>query len=187
MPQKRYPKEVVLKDGKEVILRMVEHDDLEKLVLFYQELKLSFRWFLKEDPSDPAVIKKWIDNQDMGKAFSILATSEGCVAGHAGLLLRPYGSRKHVGRLRIMVGPEYRGKQLGTWMVFDLTKRAMEMGLERIRADFVAGIEDRTIEAFRSMDFIKEGVLRDYVMDEDGNYYDYQIMIKHLHKKWCDF
>jgi RimJ/RimL family protein N-acetyltransferase len=187
MPQNRYPKYVVLKDGKEVMLRPLEHDDEEGLVRFYKDLQLSFRWFLKEDPCDPAVIKKWIDNQQAGKAFSILAIYEDRIVAHTSLLLRPYGGRKHVGRLRIMVVPDYRGKQLGTWMVFDLIRKGMEIGLEKIRSDFVVGVEDRAIEAFEKFDFIKEGLLKDYIKDEKGVYHDYQIMVKQLHKGWSDF
>ncbi len=186
MPHEKYPKEVILKDHSEVILRPVAEDDIEGLVQFYQGMHLSFRWFLKEDPCDPAVIRKWINNQELGKTFFLLAFCEGRIVGNTALLLRPYGGRKHVGRIRIIVSPEFARKKLGTWMVLDITKRAMEMGLEKIRADFVVGIEDLAINAFRNMDFVKEGLLKDYIRDENGNYYDYQIMVKQLHN-WSDF
>jgi len=187
MSQERYPKELILKDGKEVILRTIADDDNEKLVRFYQTLGLEFRWFLKEDPCSPEVIGKWFNNHKLGKAFIILALCEDRIVGNAGLLLRPYGGRKHVGRLRIIVAPDFTGRQLGTWMVLDLTKRAMEMGLEKIRADFVAGVEDSAIRAFRSMDFVREAVIGDYIRDQNGNYHDYQIMVKNLHQEWSDF
>lgn len=58
----RYPKEVILKDHREVFLRPFEAGDIEKLAEFYISLQLSLRWFLKEDPCDLSVIKKWIDN-----------------------------------------------------------------------------------------------------------------------------
>jgi len=63
----------------------------------------------------------------------------------------------------------------------------MEMGLEKIRTDFVVGVEDLAIKAFESMDFVREGVIRDYIRDENGNYHDYQIMTKQLRKDWSDF
>lgn len=133
------------------------------------------------------MVRKWIDNAVSGKSFSIVALHNDAIVGHAALLLRLYGGRKHVGRLRIIVASDFTRKQLGTWMVFDLTKRAMEMGLEKIRADFVVGVEDLAIKAFENMDFVREGVIRDYIRDENGNYHDYQIMIKQLHKEWSDF
>jgi len=187
MSHERYPKEVVLKDGREVILRPVESGDHEGIARFFQDRAVEFQLFLKEDPCDPEVVRKWIDNAICGKSFSIVALHNDRIVGHAALLLRLYGGRKHVGRLRIIVAPDFTRKQLGTWMVFDLTKRAMEMGLEKIRTDFVVGIEDLAIRAFESMDFVREGVIRDYIRDENGNYHDYQIMTKQLRKDWSDF
>lgn len=187
MPHIKYPKEVILKDHREATLRITAPEDHQKLIRFYQHTEISFRWYLKEDPCDPEVIFKWIANQKDGKAFSIVAESEDQIVAHASLLLRPYGSRKHVARLRIMVSPDYRNKQLGTWMLFDLIKRAMEMEIERVRMDFVVGVDDAAIEAVRKLDFVQEGLLRDYIKDENGKYHDYLIMIKQLHKEWSDF
>jgi len=187
MQRKRYPKEVILKDCQEVTLRTVEPGDEDELARFYEAMQLSIRWFLKEDPTQAETIRKWIDNQEEGKAFSIVAVIGDRIVGHAALLLRRYGGRKHVARMRVMVAPDYRSKGLGTWMVFDLTKRAMEMGMEKLRTDFVAGVEDRAIAAVKKMGFVREALLRDYIRDQDGNAHDYQIMIKDLQQEWSDF
>ena len=101
MLQERYPKEVVLTDGKEVTLRPLEGRDQGELVRFYQELPLRERWFFKEDPCDPFVIKKWIAARQTGNALGVPAIYEGRVVAHASLLRRTYGGRRHVGRLRI--------------------------------------------------------------------------------------
>ena len=183
----RYPKEVILKNHREAILRPLEGVDSEKLAEFYRSLHISFRWFLKEDPCDVCVIKKWIDNQKEGKAFSLIAVYDDRIVAHGTLLQRPYGGRRHVGRIRVMVANDFRNQQLGTWIVFDLVRRGMEMGLEKIRADFVIGLEDSAIEAFKKIDFTEEAVLKDYIQDQRGKYYDYQIMIKQLHKELSDF
>ena len=183
----RYPKELVLKDGSEIILKPLTPNDLEALRQFFEELPIENRWYLKEDPTDPAIIKKWADNQEIGKTFCVLAWHEETVVAHASLLRRLRGGRQHVGRLRLMVARDYRKKQLGTWMIFDMIRRAMELGLEKLRTDFIIGAEDMAIKAVKKLDFVAEGVFKDYFRDEDGNYYDYQIMIKQLHSGWSDF
>jgi GNAT superfamily N-acetyltransferase len=187
MNPKRYPKEVVLKDCQEVTLRTVEPGDETELARFYDTMQLSSRWLLKEDPTEPETIRKWIDNHQRGRAFSIVAVIGETIVGHAALLLRPYGGRKHVARMRVMVAPDYRSKGLGTWMLFDLTKRAMEMGMEKLRTDFVVGVEDRAIAAVGKMGFVREALLKDYIRDENGDLHDYQIMIKDLQQEWSDF
>ena len=183
----RYPKELVLKDGSEIILKPLTRNDREALVRFFEELPIENRWYLKEDPTDPAIIRKWTDNQKIGKTFCVLAWHEDTVVAHASLLRRLRGGRQHVGRLRLMVARDYRKKQLGTWMIFDMIRRAMELGLEKLRTDFIIGAEDMAIKAVKKLDFVAEGVFKDYFRDEDGNYYDYQIMIKQLHSGWSDF
>lgn len=183
----RYPKEVILKDETEVIIKTVNEEDIDLLVQFFRRQDITFSWYLKEDPCDPNVIRKWIESQKEGRSFTIVGMCQGEIISHAALLLRPHGARRHIGRIRIMVDPRYKRKRLGTWMLFDLIKRAMELGLERIRIDFVVGIDDDAIEAVRKLDFIKEGLLKDYIKDEKGQYHDYVIMVKQLHKEWGDF
>lgn len=187
MIYERYPKQVVLTDGKEVVLRPVDRSALEKLVSFYRKLPPKDRWFLKEDPCKPEVIEQWIDHQERGNAFCITAVCEEEIVAHASLLWRSAGGRKHVGILRIMVGEPFRSKRLGTWMVFDLIKRGMDLGLKKMRADFVVGFEDLAIEAVQKLHFSKGGVLKDFVCDQMGKYHDCQIMIKDLNAEWGDF
>jgi GNAT superfamily N-acetyltransferase len=187
MLHEKYPTEVILKDGKEVILRPLAEEDEEALRQFYGELCLSDRWFFKEDPCNRAVIKGWLENQKTGQAFCLLALHEGRIVAHASILMRPYGCRSHIGRLRITVSPQFRSQRLGTWMVLDLIRRAMDLGLDKVQADFVVGVDDLAIEAVRRLDFVEEGLLKDYVRDEKGISYDCRIMVRHLHKGWSDF
>ncbi|MBI9086441.1 MAG: GNAT family N-acetyltransferase [Desulfobacterales bacterium] len=183
----RYPKDLVLKDCTEVILRPLGSEDRDDLIQFFNDLPIANRWYLKEDPTQPEVIEKWIRNQSKGKSFCVLAIHENHVVAHASLLRRFQGGRRHLGRIRLMVAQDFRNKRLGTWMIFDLIRRAMELGLEKLRTDFIVGVEDMAIEAARKLDFVKEATLRNYYRDEAGNYYDYQIMVKDLHKEWSDF
>jgi len=187
MLDKRYPKELVLKDHSEVLLRPLEEGDTELFVRFFKELPFKNRWYMKENPCDSAVIGKWIQNQKTGKTFCVLALFENRIVAHASLLMRLHGGRKHVGHLRLMVASDFRKKQLGTWLIFDIIRRAMDFGLEKIRTDFIIGVEDMAIKGVRKLDFVKEGLLKDYIKDEQGNYYDYQIMVKRLHQDWSDF
>ncbi len=169
---------MILKTGDEVILRPLSLEDRGKFLAFAGDIPYLERWYLKENPGEPEVVDKWIRNQESGKTFCVVAEQEGRIVAHASLLRRLKGGRKHVGRFRIMVSPEFRNKQLGAWMVFDIIRRTMDMNLEKIRVDLVR-VEDGSIRALQKLDFVKEGLMR----DDDGNYYDYQIMVKQLHKE----
>jgi L-amino acid N-acyltransferase YncA len=187
MLEQQYPKEILLKDGREVVLKTPDAGDGEALLEFYRGLSPKDRWFFKEDPITPEVIAKWVANHMEKRAFCVIGFYGTRIVAHAALLLRPEGGRRHVGRLRVVLATDFQGDRLGTWLVFDLMRRAMELGLEKLRADFVVGIEDAAIEALRRLDFFEEGLLKDYVRGPDGRYHDYLIMIKHLHREWGDF
>jgi L-amino acid N-acyltransferase YncA len=183
----RYPKEVVLKDGSDVILRPIEEADKEAVLSFYDALPREETWFFKDDPSSPDVIRRWVSAIVSGTAVSILALQEGRVVGHAAILTRTRGGRRHIGRIRIRLASDVRGKRLGNWMLFDLIRRAMDLDLELLRAEFMVGLQDEAIEAMERWDFRPEALLKGYLRDAAGNPRDYLIMIKRLHKEWSDF
>lgn len=183
----RYPKEVILKDKTDAVIRPLQKEDEEKLRLFYGELPERDRWYMRHDVLNPVVVRRMIDAIGKGNVFSTVALAENRVVAHASLLMRGFGSTKHVGRLRIAVLPGYRHKRLGTWMLLDLIQLAMDQGLDDLRADFVIGVEDAAIEAAHKLDFFKVAVIPEYVKSQAGRRYDLQIMVKRLHRSWSDF
>ena len=183
----RYPKEIILKDGTDALIRPLAIIDEPALREFYSKIPEEDRWYMRYDVTDPAVIRKWIDGIEKGPVYSTVAFISDKIVAHAGLHLRSFGSTRHVGRLRIMVLPECRHKRLRTWMLLDLIRSAMDKGLTELRADFVVGIEDAAIESAIKLDFFKKAVLEDYVKDPKGARHDMVIMIKCLHKDWGDF
>jgi L-amino acid N-acyltransferase YncA len=183
----RYPKELVLKDGNEALIRPLEKEDEPGLRQFYADIPADDLWYMRYDVRDPNVIRKWIDSIGKGTVYSTIALSGIPIVAHASLHMRGFGSTRHVGRLRIVVTQQFRHKRLGTWMLLDLIQLAMDKGLQDVRADFVVDVEDAAIEAAYKLDFFEKAVLKDYVKDPQGNRHDMLIMMKRLHKGWGDF
>ena len=183
----RYPKECVLKECVEAVIRPLEPGDRPLLNDFYANIPASDRWFMNYDVTDAAIMAKWFEAVEKGAIRSVLALCESKVVGQGNLYLRGFGATSHVGRFRIVVLPDFRQKRLGTWLLLDLIQLAMDQGLEMLRADLVAGVEDNAIEAVQKFDFFKYGQLTDYVKDIHGNRQDLVIMIKRLHKEWSDY
>lgn len=183
----RYPKEVVLKNKEEAIIRPLEKTDESMLTHFYRSIPEKDGWYLRYDVMDPVIIKHWVDAIETGTVYSVVALAAEKIVAHASLHLRGFGATRHVGRLRIMVLPEFRHQRLGTWMLLDLIQLAMDKGLNDIRADFVVGVEDAAIESAYKLDFFKSAVLKEYVKSPRGIRYDLQIMIKRLHRSYGDF
>ena len=183
----RYPKECVLKECVEAVIRPLELGDRPLLDAFYEQIPDSDRWFMNHDVMDTVIMDTWFDAVDKGSICCILALCQETVVGQGSLYLHDFGATSHVGRFRIVVLPEFRQKRLGTWLLLDLIQLAMDRGLEMLRADLVAGVEEAAIEAVQKFDFFKFAELKEYVKDIHGNRQDMVIMVKRLHKEWSDF
>ena len=181
----RYPKEVVMKDGVEAIIRPLAEADEQALRDFYASLPSDDRWFMRYDVTDPGIIRSWIDDPE--HIFSILAVVDKSIVAHARLHMRESGCYHHMGRLRIIVSPKYRSKRLGTWMLLDLIQLAMDRGLKELRADFVMDQEKTAIDTAYKLDFFRKAILEDFIEGPDGTRHDLMIMTKRLHRNWGDF
>lgn len=184
-----YPKLVVLKDGTPVLLRPMVLEDEAGLNHFFSRIPENEKWFRRENVSDPKVIRTWFQQMDYQRVLPMVAVreSDGLIVANLSLHRRSWGCLSHVGHIRIMVDPVYRGQRLGTWMLLDLVKLAMGMGVEKLVAEFVAGVEDAAMRGVQKLDFFKAAVLEDYVKDPQGGYHDLVIMVKNLHRDWSDF
>jgi len=183
----RYPKECILKESKEAIIRPLEPDDMDLLKEFYSRVPKEDRWFMRYDIMDLNILQRWMDALGEKKVIAIIAICNEKIVGHGSVHLRDFGCSKHVGRFSIIVLPEFRNKRLGTWLLLDIIQLAMDKGLEELRTDLVVGIEDPAIEAVRKFDFFKRAELPNYMKDIHGNRHNMVIMIKRLHRSLGDF
>lgn len=184
-----YPREVVLKDGAVAILRPLAPEDEARMFEFLQRIPASERWFLREEIHDPTKLHEWIEKLDFKRTVPLVAVSpeDERIIGNVRLHRRPSQFLRHVAHVRIMVDPEFRHQRLGTWMLVDTIKLAMELGIEKLVAEFVSGIEDQARIAIQRLDFFEQAVLKDYVIDPQGNYRDLHILVKTIHRDWSDF
>ncbi len=184
-----YPKEIMTKNGTPIILRPFSKDDEAKLKEFFSRISEDERWFIRDDVSDPEVMDKWMQDPDYSKTIPLIAVKQedGTILGNVTLYMKLSECVSHVAHLRIVIDPQYRDQRLGTWMLIDAIKLAMDIGLEKLVAEFVKGIDDPAIAAAQRLDFFEEGVLSDHLKDRYGGYRDLIIMVKNFHRDWSDF
>jgi GNAT superfamily N-acetyltransferase len=184
-----YPKEVVAKDGTPILIRPVVKEDEDALGRFFAGIPEHERWFLRDDMDQPAVLKEWIDTLDYSRVLPMVAVNadDGKLLANLRLYRRPSACMRHVAHLRVLVDPAHRHQRIGTWMLLDIIKLAMDMDLEKLAAEFVVGVEDPGVSAARKLDFFEQAVLKDYVKDPGGVSHDLIVMVKDLHVQWSDF
>jgi L-amino acid N-acyltransferase YncA len=184
-----YPREIVAKDGTPILLRPLVQEDEQRLNEFFASMEDEEIWFLRADVDDPTVLHKWMKELDFDRILPMLAVKveDNSIVGFLRLYRRPAACMRHIAHLRIVIGRDYRHQRLGTWMLLDMIRLAMDIGIEKLVAEFVDGIEESGIAAAHKLDFFEHARLKDHVKDPRGGYHDLIIMIKNLHREWSDF
>jgi len=184
-----YPKAIVTRDGTSVLLRPVAASDEEALRKFFSKIPENEQWFLRERLTDDKLLHRWIQRINFDFIIPIIAVKEddGDILANLRLYRANAESMRHVAHLRVMVLPEYRHHRIGSWMILDCVKLAMDLGIEKIVAEFISGLEQPAINAAHKLDFRQEAVLPKYVKDKNGNYNDLIIMVRNLAREWSDF
>lgn len=184
-----YPKEIMIKDGTPILIRPLTREDEQLLTDFFARIPEDERWFLREDVGDPVIMRHWLETLDYDRVLPLVAVTQETprIIANVRLHRRPADCLKHIAHLRIAVDPAFRNQRLGTWMLLDVIRLAMGMGLEKLVAEFITGVEEAGRHAAQRLDFFEQAVLKDYVKDRHGTYRDLVIMVKTLHRDWCDF
>jgi ribosomal protein S18 acetylase RimI-like enzyme len=182
-----YPKEIILKDGTGVTLRPMKPGDENALFEMFKLFSEDELWFLNHDVSDPRLFEDWVKGLDLNRVVSIVALLEGRIIANAALMVKDYGAKSHIGKVRVAVDPSFREKRLGTWMLLDLVNVAMAIGLKTVVMRLVQEKDAYVISGVRKLDFIEEAVLEDYVLDREGNPCNLVIMTKRLPTEWDQF
>jgi acetyltransferase len=186
---KDYPKAIVTKDGTSVLLRPATKDDEQRLSKFFSRIPAEERWFLREKLTDPDLLTKWLEGVDYESLVPIIAVREdtGEIIANVRLYRSTSASMRHVAHMRVMVLPDYRHLKVGSWMILDTIKLAMDLGIEKLVGEFVGEKEEPAMNAARKMAFQQEAVLKGYVRDLQGVDRDLIIMVKNLRNEWSDF
>jgi GNAT superfamily N-acetyltransferase len=157
-----YPKTVVLKDGLHLVLRPQTSGEPDAIAA------LTAPWPAAERPLPvPSVV---------AECTTVIALDGERLAG-AAVVARQAGSAATVA---IAVGPGYRGRRLGTWLLLDAVHLAAGLGVERLVAVARAG-DAAYLAALRRLDF--------FVADGGAARSSAEgiALAKTLHGAWTDF
>ena len=171
----KFSRKIVLKDKFQCSLRPLKKDDEKKFHEFFLAVPEEERMFIKHRVTDPLVIRDWCRNIDLGRNFPLLAIHDGKIIGDATLHQQLGGWKRHIGRVSVLVLPEYRGRGLARAMVTEIVQLARSVGLERVEAEFIGG-QETAIKMFAMLGFSNLLRLEDYVKDMQAVSHDYVLM-----------
>ena len=180
----KYPKNIKLKSGVEIVLRPMEKGDEESLLEFFKKLPEADRRFLRDDVTQRETIHGWVNNMDFREVLPIVAvTKEGEIVGDGTLHMNLHGWSKHVGEIRIVVAASFQRQGLGRLLAKELIQNAVNFGLDKVVAH-VMDNQKGALNAFTNLGFIPEATLRKHVTDVNGLKRDLVILSNHVESLW---
>jgi len=177
------PKEIVLRSGKAMKLRRLQPNDAQALFDFFQEVPGYDRFYLRDDVTSRAVIDDWCAHIDPLRVLPLVAVVDGSIIAEGTLHRRRHPGRRHIGEIRIVVDPKYRGRGLGTHIMHQLLEHAYAQQMERVIIELVSGKEEPAIRVAREVGFRRVAEFKGHIRDMDGNYHDLLVLEMDL-KTW---
>jgi GNAT superfamily N-acetyltransferase len=171
----KFPKTAVLKDGAKATLRPLHRADEKDFHQLFLGIPEPERMFIKHRVMDLKVIHDWCQNIDFGHNLPLVALIGGKIVGDATLHQQLGGWKRHVGRVSVLVHPEFRGRGLATRLVGEIIEIARGAGLEKVEAEFI-GEQEAAIKMFAMLGFSQIVRLDDYVKDMQAISHDYILM-----------
>ena len=171
----RFPKVVQLKDGTKATLRPLRRDDEKDFHGLFLSIPEPERMFIKHRVMDLNVIHGWCQNIDYGHNLPLLGLIAGKIVGVATLHQQLGGWKRHIGRVSVLVHPEFRERGLARALISEIVEIARQIGLEKVEAEFI-GEQAAAIKMFALLGFSQLLRLGNYVKDMQANSHDYILM-----------
>jgi GNAT superfamily N-acetyltransferase len=171
----KYPKEIKLKDTSQCQMRPLRKEDEKTFHQFFLAVPEAERMFIKHRVTEAQVIRDWCRNIDLGRNLPLLALMDGRIVGDATLHQQLGGWKRHIGRVSVLVHPNYRGRGLARALVSEIVSLARSLGLEKVEAEFI-GEQETAIKMFALLGFSNLVRLETYVKDMQAISHDYVLM-----------
>jgi RimJ/RimL family protein N-acetyltransferase len=169
-----YPRNVDL-SGTTVQLATMNAGDGAALATFVKTLPAQDLTFVRRDVTHPKVIAAWMQAVDEGRIVSLTAREGGALVGCTAIVTDALSWSRHVGELRVLVAPEWRGRGLGRVLIQECFALALGLGLAKLTVQMTVD-QQAAIAVFEELGFRAEAVLRDHVKDRDGRLHDLALL-----------
>ena len=165
-----YPRRVD-SGGSPVEIARMGAADRDALVAFVATLPAHDLLFLPRDIGHPKVVDAWVRALDSGDLTSLVASDGAAMVGCTAIFTDELSWSRHVGELRVLVSPAWRGKGLGRVLIQECFAQALELGLKKLVAQMTTD-QRGAIAVFEELGFRAEALLSRHVADRSGTLHD---------------
>jgi L-amino acid N-acyltransferase YncA len=172
---REYPCTVRLNDKIEVTLRLMDADDVGRIVAFGRSQPQEDLLFLRIDITDPEAVTQWAQRQAAGQSLTLIAQQHGEMIGYGSLVHNEITWQRHLGEIRLVVDRRHRGQGLGRALAGEIFQIARNLGLRKMVAQMTPD-QKGAIATFEHLGFQPEALLQDFVIDRGGTTHDMVVM-----------
>lgn len=173
--QRDYPRTITLDNNTAVSLRLMTPADTYRIVAFARSLPADDLLFLRMDITKLNVVAHWGQNVKEGSTMTVLAEVDSEIAGYVSLHHNEVTWQRHLGEIRIQVGPRYRSQGLGRALAGEIFTIARDLKLRKIVAQMTPD-QKGAIATFERLGFRIEALLQDFVIDRTDRTRDLMVM-----------
>lgn len=163
----------------EVTFRKMTRADRERVLEFTRSLPERNLLFLRIDITRSEVVDQWLHNIEEGRTVTILAEDAGVLIGYCSLHRSEILWARHLGEIRLLVGPNYRGKGIGSLLARQVFEIAQGTDLLKLVVNMMSTQRDAQ-SLFHNLGFIPEAMLHDWAIDRAGRTHDLIIMSREV-------
>ena len=172
--KRTYPRSVAC-DGGDVEVRPMAPADEAAVLAFAQRLAPHDLLFLRRDISHPKVVAAWMQAIADGRLHSLAVREGGTLVACSAIVVDDLSWSRHVGELRVLVAPAWRGRGLGRVLIQQCFAQTLELGLDKLVAQMTVD-QVAAIAVFEELGFRAEALLRDHVKDREGQTHDLALL-----------
>jgi RimJ/RimL family protein N-acetyltransferase len=149
-------------------VRPLAPEDLAPLLAFFAALPADDRLHLRVDVTQRDIVARRFIPPPHWNVLRLVALSGERLVAEASIEHRTYGFESHVGQVRLIVAPDFRGTGLAHYLGVQVLAHGVAENLARIEAHLMHD-QAAAIRCFERLGFEPEGVLEGFVKDVHGN------------------
>ena len=164
-----------LTNEEKVTVRDLNHNDVLQSQKFFQAIPESERKYFRSDVLDIKHLKERCLESEKGKIIRRIALISDAIVGDASLEIETDFWKSGSAFLRLVIDPMHIGTGVQYVLAKDMYDIAHDQHLEKIIAKFMRPQKD-LMDIYQKLGFRVEGVLPDYVHDQEGKEQDMVVM-----------
>lgn len=171
----RFPLAAQLRDKTKVTVRPIRRGDCAALQKFFCTVPEPERLFVERPVTNKVLFEKWCKTIDLERDFTLLMLDKRKVIGWINMHMPQGGWMRHIGHLRLLTHPNYRGRDVSLILVEEIIAVARYLRLWKLEAE-LNGERKMAIRSLQHLGFEELFCLPDYVIDMTRQPHDYLLM-----------